>query len=349
MRSGGVHKKRSQNERFPTSFTPMNGGAFRVFLLILATTVGLWADGVAVPAVTTNAITTVTNAVSITTNSPSVTTNTVLVPEVVGSTNSPSVTTNTVLVPEVIGSTNAPPVASNTNAVAKVKQEIPANLGAFSVIPRKDPFRLIKPEPEDEPEPEIVAPRTVGVPQLTGISTLRGNYRAVLRISPPRGGKAEYVFLSAGEELHGVEVTKIDLSQGLVEVLVRGQTFPLELDKKSDPGKGSTVSTVRPSGSNYRPGVGGETQKPSKAGNTPKPTATGSGSRLKPVPSRNPSSTQPSMEYPAPFGTGRFEPPQFDLRLKKHLTDPGSLSTQREIVRGQVSSESPTDIPKHER
>ena len=349
MRSGGVHKKRSQNERFPTSFTSMNGGAFRVFLLILATTVGLWADGVAVPAVTTNAITTVTNAVSITTNSPSVTTNTVIVPEVVGSTNSPSVTTNTVLVPEVIGSTNAPPVASNTNAVPKVKQEIPANLGAFSVIPRKDPFRVIKPEPEDEPEPEIVAPRTVGVPQLTGISTLRGNYRAVLRISPPRGGKAEYVFLSAGEELHGVEVTKIDLSQGLVEVLVRGQTFPLELDKKSDPGKGSTVSTVRPSGSNYRPGVGGETQKPSKAGNTPKPTATGSGSRLKPVPSRNPSSTQPSMEYPAPFGTGRFEPPQLDLRLQKHLTDPASLSTQREIVRGQVSSESPTDIPKHER
>ena len=144
-----------------------------------------------------------------------------------------------------------------------------------------------------------------------------------------------------------MEVTKIDLSQGLVEVLVRGQTFPLELDKKSDPGKGSTVSTVRPSGSNYRPGVGGETQKPSKAGNTPKPPAPGNG--LKPVPTRNTSSTQPSLEYPARFGTGRFEPPQFDLRLQKHLTDPASLSTQREIVRGQVSSESPTDIPKHER
>ena len=294
MRSGGVHKKRSQNERFPTNFISMNGGAVRGILLILATTAGLWADGVAVPAVTTNAITTVTNAVSITTNSP-------------------SVTTNTVLVPEVIGSTNAPPVASNTNAVPMVKQEIPANLGAFSVIPRNDPFRLIKPEPEDEPEPEIVAPRTVGVPQLTGISTLRGNYRALLRISPPRGGKAEYVFLSAGEELHGVEVTKIDLSQGLVEVLVRGQTFPLELDKKSDPGKGSTVSTVRPSGSDYRPGVGGETLKPSKAGNTPKPPAPGG---LKPVPTRNTSSTQPSLEYPARFGTGRFEPPQFDLRLQ---------------------------------
>ena len=306
--------------------TSMDAGAFRVFLLILASTVELWADGVAIPAVTTNATTTVTNAVSITTNSP-------------------SVTTNTVLVPEVVGSTNAPPVASGTNSVAEVKQEIPANLGAFSVIPRKDPFRLTKPEPE-EAEPEIVAPRTVGVPQLAGISTLRGNQRAVLRISPPRGGKAEYVFLAVGDELHGVEVTKIDLSQGLVEVLVRGQTFPLELDKKSDAGNGSTVSVVRPSGSNYRPGIGGEAEKPSKAGDNPKPPP---GNGLKPVPTRTRSPIQPSLEYPAPFGTGRFEPPQFDQRLQKYLTDPASLSTQREIVRGQVSSESPTDIPKHER
>ena len=306
--------------------TSMDAGAFRVFLLILASTVELWADGVAIPAVTTNATTTVTNAVSITTNTP-------------------SVTTNTVLVPEVVGSTNAPPVASGTNSVAEVKQEIPANLGAFSVIPRKDPFRLTKPEPE-EAEPEIVAPRTVGVPQLAGISTLRGNQRAVLRISPPRGGKAEYVFLAVGDELHGVEVTKIDLSQGLVEVLVRGQTFPLELDKKSDAGNGSTVSVVRPSGSNYRPGIGGEAEKPSKAGDTPKPPP---GNGLKPIPTRTRSPIQPSLEYPAPFGTGRFEPPQFDQRLQKYLTDPASLSTQRELVRGQVSSESPTDIPNHAR
>ena len=306
--------------------TSMDRGAFRVFLLILASTVELWADGVAIPAVTTNATTTVTNAVSITTNSP-------------------SVTTNTVLVPEVVGSTNAPPVASGTNSVAEVKQEIPANLGVFSVIPRKDPFRLTKPEPE-EAEPEIVAPRTVGVPQLAGISTLRGNQRAVLRISPPRGGKAEYVFLAVGDELHGVEVTKIDLSQGLVEVFVRGQTFPLELDKKSDAGNGSTVSMVRPSGSNYRPGIGGEAEKPSKAGDNPKPPP---GNGLKPVPTRSSSPIQPSLEYPAPFGTGRFEPPQFDQRLQKYLTDPASLSTQREIVRGQISSESPTDIPKYER
>ena len=38
MRSGGAHKKRSQNERFPTMSIPMDAGAFRVFLLILTST-----------------------------------------------------------------------------------------------------------------------------------------------------------------------------------------------------------------------------------------------------------------------------------------------------------------------
>mgnify|MGYP001172207254 CR=1 FL=1 len=326
MRSGGVQKKRSQSGVFGSRLIPMNVGAFKSLFLVLFMTFGLWADEIAVPAVTTNETTTVSNVVSI-------------------AVKDPTLITNSVSVPEVVGSTNAPLVTAGTNSVAKSTPEIPANLGPFSVIPRKDPFRLIKPEVE-EPEPEIIAPKTVGVPQLAGISTLRGIKRAVLRISPREGGKAEYVFLEEKQEYEGVEVTKIDLSQGLVEVLVRGQTFPLELDKKSDPGEGSTISRVRPSGSNYRPGFGGEARKPSKAGDTPKPDPV---NRLKPIPTRSRSLDQPSLEYPAPFGTGRFEPPQFDQRLQKHLTDPASLSTQREIVRGQVSSEPPTDIPKHER
>ena len=69
------------------------------------------------------------------------------------------------------------------------------------MIPRKDPFRLTEPEPE-EAEQEIVAPRTVGVPQLAGISTLRGNHRAVLRIGPPRGGRP-ICFLAVGDEAWG--------------------------------------------------------------------------------------------------------------------------------------------------
>ena len=76
-----------------------------------------------------------------------------------------------------------------------------------------------------------MVPRTVGVPQLAGISTLVKSTSCSVDQSSARR-KAGYVFLAVGDELHGVEVTKIDLSQGLVEVFVRGQTFPLELDKK---------------------------------------------------------------------------------------------------------------------
>ena len=146
----------------------MNGGAFRVFLLILATTVGLWADGV-VPAVTTNAITTVTNAVSITTNSP-------------------SVTTNTVLVPEVIKFTNAPPSASQHESLPRWKQEIPANLGAFSVIPA-----TILADRAGTGASRRCSAQNCGVPQLAGISTLRGNQQYSAHQSSARR-KAEYVF-----------------------------------------------------------------------------------------------------------------------------------------------------------
>ena len=254
------------------------------------------------------------------------------------------------------------------------EREIPATLGPFSVIPRNDPFRLIKPKKE-EPKPEIVAPpRTVGVPQLSGISTLHGTNKAVLRISPPTGGKAEYVFLKEGEELHGVEVIKIeavkdanrtsDSPEWAVEVLVRGQTFNLELDKlrltsskssrssrssRSSGSSGRSTTPVRPSGNNYRPGFGKEASKPTtssdkKPSSTPKP----SGNGLKTVPTRG-RSVQPSLEFPRRFGAEMYEQPPFDSRLQQLITDPAQLSAQREIIRGQFSGKVPTDLPAEER
>lgn len=305
----------------------MSVGAFKGFIPLFFSAFVLWADEVAVPAVTTNATTTVTNALPIVNG------------EAITATNS---------LPVVQGGTNAvPAIVGGTNRVNKTIDEIPATLGSFSVIPRRDPFRLNKPE-QEEAKPDIVKPQTAGVPQLAGISTLGGNKRAVLRVSPIGGGKAEYVFISVGEEhpRSGVEVTKIDIENGVVEVLVREQTFSLELDKKTDPKSGNSLTEVRPSGSSYRPGFGSSEKKVVKSGEKP---AQPSGSGLKPITIRNRNLPQPSLEYPAPFGASRFEPPQFDPQLQKHITDPASLSTQREIVRGQFSPESPTDIPRQER
>ena len=361
MKTGLVHRKRSQIRRLLRRLEKVNGGAFifKLALLGLIPVFFLYADDVkpsAAPELGAGVIDT----------------NATISPTDTNATISPT-------------DTNATISATDTNATSvpflPKERQIPATLGQFSVIPRKDPFRLIKPKRE-EPKPEIVTPpRTVGVPQLSGISTMFGTNKAVLRISPPSGGKAEYVFLKEGEELHGVEVVKIKtlekdanmtktsgLPEWTVEVLVRGQTFNLELDKKrvvssrsrssrssSSRPSGPSTSPVRPSGNNYRPNFGKETQKPTtptekkpppstKGGSTPKPP----GNQLKQVPTRE-RSIQPSLEFPSRFGAEMYEEPPFDLSLQQLVTDPAQLTTQREIIRGQYSQEVPTDLPVEER
>ena len=169
------------------------------------------------------------------------------------------------------------------------------------------------------------------------------------------------------------------LPEWTVEVLVRGQTFNLELDKKrivssrsgssrssrssrssssrssSSRPSGPSTSPVRPSGNNYRPNFGKETQKPTTpTEKKPPPSTKGSstpkspGNQLKQVPTRE-RSIQPSLEFPSRFGAEMYEEPPFDLSLQQLVTDPAQLTTQREIIRGQYSQEVPTDLPVEER
>ena len=114
-------------------------------------------------------------------------------------------------------------------ADAKKKWEAATNnLGIYHLIPERNPFKLIKPEIE-KPKVRIIPTITVGVPHLVGISMLRNNMRAVLRINPPEGGPAEYKFIEVGERIWEVEVLKIDPEEGIVEVKVKNRTHSLEL------------------------------------------------------------------------------------------------------------------------
>ena len=114
-------------------------------------------------------------------------------------------------------------------ADAKKKWEAATNnLGIYHLIPERNPFKLIKPEIE-KPKVRIIPTITVGVPHLVGISMLRNNMRAVLRINPPEGGPAEYKFIEVGERIWEVEVLKIDPEEGVVEVKVKNGTHSLEL------------------------------------------------------------------------------------------------------------------------
>ena len=171
-------------------------------------------------------------------------------PTIEGSTNAipPIISTN--ILPIVEGGTNAVLTAEEKElqmleearlkaeeeynrrvAEARKKWEAATNgLGSYHVIPGKNPFRLTKPEiPKPKPVTVVKTTITVGVPHLAGISMLRNNKRAVLRINPPRGGAAEYKFLAEDEEIDGVEVLMIDPERGIVEVKVKNRTHSLEL------------------------------------------------------------------------------------------------------------------------
>jgi hypothetical protein len=213
---------------------------------------------------------------------------------------------------------------------------------------------------------------------------LRNNMRAVLRINPLGGGPAEYKFLPVGEMVDGVEVLKIDPAEGIVEVKVRNKTHSLELDKVT---LASSKSPVRPSGSSYRPGSsssrpsGGFSRGSSTRGSPPRGSSSskgmsdrekriaewkkrqedakkgrgsgtspkrpsGSSGGLKGVPRRRGSS---SLEKIRPIGSDLYELPAFNEVVQKQIIDPLNISTQREIIRGQLSYETPTDLPGNRR
>ena len=256
------------------------------------------------------------------------------------------------------------------------------NLGDYHLIPEKNPFRLKMPEIQ-KPGPIVPkTPMTIGVPHLAGISMLRDKMRAVLRINPLKGGAAEYKFIPVGEMVDGVEVMKIDAVNGVVEVKVKGKTHPLELDKNTLASFKSTAR--RPSGSSFRQGSSRSSGTPPRGGSSSSRGTSGrddwrkkmeearkkrdsSGSRATPqkpsgssgkggldrVPSRRrlPKSIggQSNLDEVRPNGSDLYELPAFNEVVQKRVIDPLNISTQREIIRGQISYETPTDLPGDKR
>jgi len=124
------------------------------------------------------------------------------------------------------------------------------SLGARHHILTKNPFRLIKPEIE---KPMPIPLPAIPVPQLAGIVRINSRTSALLRISPPSDGPAEYKFIGVGEMLNGVEVMRIDLKRDIVEVKIRNRTYSLELDKNTVANSGSTARPTSGSRSSSSP------------------------------------------------------------------------------------------------
>ena len=300
----------------------MSWGRFLLILTVTAWTGDLtWAQEA--PPVRSN---TSTNAPTVVTNAPTVVTNTTV--------------TSTNMLPQVVGPELkpvevAPEKPKDDDALAAARQEAKIKaLKEFGVIVRKDPFRL-NPPPKVEKRPEIPDFVPVGAPQLQGISTLYNPPKAVLRMSKSGGGKAGSVLLAPGEKLGEVEVISIDVPTSTVVVEVGKNTYDLKIEKpkfasKPTSGRGSSgsrTSGTRTSGSSgSRPGGSRPSTPPRKPGG------------LKPVP------TRPDASFRAT--PPQYELPAFNEAVQKLAVEPSQISTQREMIHGQLNYTVPTDFPE---
>jgi hypothetical protein len=261
------------------------------------------------------------------------------------STNSPTVdttVTSTNTLPQVVGPELKPveiapekPKDDDALTAARHDAKIKA-LNEFGVIVRKDPFRL-NPPPKIEKPVEIEEFVPVGAPQLQGISTLYNPPKAVLRMSKAGGGKAMSVFLGPEESKDGVEVVSIDVATSTVVVKVGENTYDLKIEKpkfvsKPTPSRGSRYPSRGSSGSG----------RPSSSGSRPSGSRTSTPPRkpggLKPVP------TRPDASFRAT--PPQYELPAFNEAVQKLAVEPSQISTQREIINGQLNYTVPTDFPE---
>jgi len=247
--------------------------------------------------------------------------------------------------PQVVPSFTSPGITPDKNATEKVETPLPAlpsvvvkpktpakpaNLGQFEVIPNKNPFGLVKPQGPQGAKPDIVQPKTIGVPVLVGISHIRNNVRAILRISAPGSGAAETKRLKAGEMANGVEVLKIDSAKGIVEVKVAGKTFPLEYDGRRS---GKRPVFRKSGGSKPVPSPQPQASKPEES------------SISQPVPERPLTQFLDKVRTVVPEEPSLYERPAFNSLVQRTVVDPLDIRAQRDIVRGQYSPKPPTDIP----
>ena len=101
---------------------------------------------------------------------------------------------------------------------------------ASQTFTKSDAFRLKAP-PKVEKPAEIEKFVPVGAPQLAGLLRINDRTKAILRISPPRGKKAQYYELAVGEDQDGVEVISVDVVASTVVVKIGETTYDLKIEK----------------------------------------------------------------------------------------------------------------------
>lgn len=114
----------------------------------------------------------------------------------------------------------------------------------YQGIVDRNVFGLRPPPPP--PDPELSKPPPPKI-TLTGITTILGNARALMKTPPPAGKPGEaskgeqYYTLSVGERQGDIEVLEIDTTGGSVKVNNAGSIVTLTFDKESGKGGGGAM------------------------------------------------------------------------------------------------------------
>jgi len=161
-----------------------------------------------------------------------------------------------------------------------------ATANPFQTITERNVFHLSPPPPPPEPVP--TKPPTPKI-FLTGITTLGGVKRALLKATPPpkpgEPPKDRSYLLKEGERLDDLEVLAIDETGGIVKVSYAGD--PLSLNFK-DNGVASTTPAGPPPGAPGGPPINTAVPPPAFPQSNFRPTA------FAPTPVANPPSATPA-------------------------------------------------------
>ena len=133
--------------------------------------------------------------------------------------------------------------------------DVPGN--PYQGIVERNVFNLKPPPPVGPPEPP---PAPVPKITLTGITTILGNKRALMKVleppKPPQAAKEESYILTEGQRDGEIEVLAIDEQAGTVKVNNHGTVQELTFDKDGAKLPGSPLSAAVP------PGMPGSIAKP---------------------------------------------------------------------------------------
>jgi len=221
----------------------------------------------------------------------------------------------------------------------------PDNYQQYQNIPERNLFGLKPPPPTaavDKPPPQV--PKII----LTGITTILGNKRALMKTQPAPAKPGEQAkensfILTEGQREGDIEVLQIDENAGSVKVNNSGTEMTLTFEKD-----GAKLPVTPPPPPAAAPGMPVVAGTPIPAANTVSNLAATNNTALRPLPTRNfrlPASARKTVPAPALGNTPSV--PAMEVPTPTGVSQPQTMTPEEAAVLQQIQRETavPAAVP----